>query len=183
MQSFWQRLQSYCSWELLNPLNWSTYEIKMFVSAFFAIMLPVYLFIGLQPVPVANADALPRLEITSINLNTPVATVELTDRQLIAPDMIAGVYAGAENKLFIIGHSSTVFQKLDQVKVGETFTYDNVLYQVKSLETLPKADISMTNILKAEDEATIILMTCAGDPLPNQDATHRLIITATRAAV
>ncbi len=36
----------------------------------------------------------------------------------------------------------------------------------------------MTEILSGASVDTIILMTCAGDSLPNQDATHRLIITA-----
>lgn len=182
MKNFWQQLRNYCSWENLNPLNWSNSEIKMFLSSFFAIMLPIYIFIGLQPVPIANADSLPRLTISSIGLNTPVTTIELANRQLIAPDTIAGVYPSAENKLFIIGHSSTVFQKLDQVKVGDVFIYNNTTYQVKSLETLPKSDISMSQILQPEAEPTLIIMTCAGDPLPDQDATHRLIITATLAA-
>ena len=60
MKNFWQRFKTCCSWENLNPLNWSNGEIKMFLGAFFAIMLPIYIFIGLQPIPTANADSLPR---------------------------------------------------------------------------------------------------------------------------
>lgn len=182
LQRFKNRLKNYWSWENLNPLNWSNQEIKLFLGAFFAIMLPIYIFIGLQPIPTANADSLPHLEIPSISLNTPVASLELTDHQLIAPETIAGVYKSAENKLFIIGHSSTVFKKLDRVKVGETFTYEGKTYQVQELKTLLKSDISMTEILQAEGQETIIIMTCAGSPLPNQDATHRLIVTATLAS-
>ena len=36
----------------------------------------------------------------------------------------------------------------------------------------------MSQLLAPSDRPTLILMTCAGDPLPNQDATHRLIVTA-----
>jgi sortase (surface protein transpeptidase) len=39
----------------------------------------------------------------------------------------------------------------------------------------------MNELLSDAPEKTVIIMTCAGDPLPNQDATHRLIITATLA--
>lgn len=169
------------SWQRLNPFSWSKTEVKMFLVAFLAIMLPVYLFIGFQPAIPADAASYPQLEISSINLKTPVASLELTsDHQLIAPAAIAGVYTQATNKLFIIGHSSTVFKKLNQVNLYDLFTYDNKTYQITDIETLAKADISMREILQAEPEETVIIMTCAGSPLPNQDATHRLIVTATR---
>lgn len=169
------------SWRNLNPLNWSKTEVKMFLIAFLAIMLPVYLFIGLQPAIPADAASYPQLEIPTIDLKTPVASIQLTDEhQLIAPAAIAGIYTQAENKLFIIGHSSTVFKKLDQVQLGDTFTYDTKTYRINSIETLIKSDISMRQILQPEAIETIIIMTCAGQPLPNQDATHRLIVTAVR---
>lgn len=172
MRNFW-------SWRNLNPLNWTNGEIKMFLISFFAIMLPIYIFIGLQPAPIADAASYPQLEISSINLKTPVANIEPTDRQLVAPSTIAGAYQSATNKTFIIGHSSTVFQKLDQIKVNDTFTYNNKTYIVQELKTLLKTDIDMTEILQSESKDTIIIMTCAGESLPNQDATHRLIISAT----
>lgn len=180
MKNFWQRFKACCSWENLNPLNWSNGEIKMFLGAFFAIMLPIYIFIGLQPIPTANADSLPRLDIASINLSTPVTTIELTDdRQLISPATIAGVYEAAENKLFVIGHSSTVFNELHRVKVNDIIEYNGKQYVIRELRTLQKSDINMRQVLQSETEPTIIIMTCAGTPLPNQDATHRLIVTAT----
>ncbi len=180
MKNFWQRFKTCCSWENLNPLNWSNGEIKMFLGAFFAIMLPIYIFIGLQPIPTANADSLPHLDIPSINLSTPITTITLTDgRQLISPATIAGVYEAAENKLFVIGHSSTVFNKLYRVKVNDIIGYNGKQYLIRELRTLQKSDINMGQILQSETEPTIIIMTCAGTPLPNQDATHRLIVTAT----
>lgn len=181
LRQFKERIKHCWSWENLNPFNWSNYEIKMFLASFLSIMLPIYIFIGLQPAPIADAASYPQLEISSIDLKTPVATIELTDHQLIAPATIAGVYQNSTNKAFIIGHSSTVFKKLDQVKVDDTFTYNNHTYVIRELKTLLKADINMTEILRSEAEDTIIIMTCAGTPLPNQDATHRLIITATRS--
>ena len=183
-QSFWARIigkvKSCWSWRSLNPLNWSNDEIKIFIGAFFAIMLPVYIFIGLQPTPSVDAAGYPQLEISSINLKTPVVTLELTGRQLVAPDTIAGVYSNAKNKLFVIGHSSTVFKKLEQIHVDDLIIYNNATYRVQDLKTLRKNDIDMKAILQAEEPETMIIMTCAGEPLPNQDATHRLIVTATR---
>lgn len=173
-----QHVRSFWSWKHLNPFNWSKTEVKMFLVSFLSIMLPIYLFIGLQPAPIANAESLPQLEIPSISLKTPVATIELVDRQLTAPSTIAGVYHSAPNKTFIIGHSSTVFKHLDQVQTNDTFTYDGKLYTISHIETLLKSDINMSDILRAASEDTIIIMTCAGQSLPHQDATHRLIVTA-----
>lgn len=152
----------------------------MFLISFFAIMLPIYIFIGLQPVPIADAASLPKLSIDSINLETPVTTSELINRELTVPDRIAGIYTNAENKLFILGHSSTVFKNLEQVQLHATIIYNDTSYTITSIETLAKSDISMLEILKPEVEETLVIMTCAGTPLPNQDATHRLIVTAVR---
>lgn len=174
----------YCfswSWRRLNPFSWSKTQVKMFLVTFLTIMLPVYLFIGFQPSIPADAASYPQLEIPSIELKTPVASLSLTeDHQLIAPAAIAGIYTQSQNKLFIIGHSSTVFKKLDQVSLHDTFTYNGKTYQITNIETLPKADINMREILQSEPKETIIIMTCAGTPLPGQDATHRLIVTAIR---
>ncbi len=152
----------------------------MFLMSFFAIMLPIYIFIGLQPAPIANASSLPQLAIPSISLTTPVTPVNIVEHEFIVPSQIAGYYTQAENKIFIMGHSSTVFKKLDHIQVGDTINYNNATYLVQSTETLPKAEISMNQILQAETEETLIIMTCAGQPLANQDATHRLIVTATK---
>jgi len=181
MKNFWHQVKAYWSWENLNPLNWSNREIKLFLSAFFAIMLPIYLFIGFQPAPIVNASSLPKLEISSIALETPVTAVTLVEHEFIVPAQIAGYYTEAENKIFIMGHSSTVFKNLDKISTGDAITYREEKYIVQAVETLPKADISMSKILQAEEEETLIIMTCAGEPLPNQDATHRLIVTAIKA--
>lgn len=169
-----------CSWHNLNPLNWSHRAIKVFTVSFFSIMLPIYIFIGLQPILPAEAANYPVLEISSIHLKTPVAPLELTNQQLIAPATIAGSYSHAAHKTLIIGHSSTVFNKLDQARVGDRFEYDGAVFEIQELTTKSKATISMDEILAPAEEDTIIIMTCAGDPLPNQDATHRLLITALR---
>lgn len=172
------RFRSYCSWHALNPLNWSTRTIKVVTATFFTIMLPIYLFIGFMPAPPADAINYPVLSIPSINLDTPVAAVELVDHQLVAPATIAGVYHAAPHKLFLLGHSTTVFQNLHRARLDDQITYDGQTYQITNIITLRKADIDMRALLSVEASDTIVIMTCAGELLDNQDATHRLIVTA-----
>ena len=91
-----------------------------------------------------------------------------------------GSYSNHVNKTFLIGHSSTVFRDLDQANVGDSISYNNVDYRIVDMEVFKKSDISMTEILKAEERDTIVLMTCAGEPVGERDATHRLIVTAVK---
>lgn len=178
LAAFWSSLRSYFSWQALNPLNWSARTVKVVTAAFFTIMLPIYLFIGFLPSTPADALDYPHLSIPSISLDTPVATVELIDHQLTAPATIAGVYRAAPHKLFLLGHSTTVFRDLHRAELGNEFTYDGQTFRITHITTIPKAEISMSTLLKAEEHDTIVIMTCAGELLANQDATHRLIITA-----
>lgn len=157
---------------------WSQRYIKIVLAAIALIVLPIYLYIGMQPAVSLDFSSYPVLEIDTIGLATPVAPVELKDHQLTAPDTIAGVYQQQTNKRLIIGHSSTVFQKLSGVAPGDHFTYDESEYIVTTVKTLAKSEIAMSEILAAETKDTIIIMTCAGESLPNQDATHRLLVTA-----
>lgn len=166
-------------WHYLNPLYWSRRAIRVFAVGFFLIMMPIYVYIGLQPAPITEALEYPSLEINSIGLSAPVAEIEMQDRKLIAPANIAGIYHSARNKHFIIGHSATVFKSLHNVSLSDHLTYDDQEYLVTNIEILEKSSVDMFEILKATDVNTIVIMTCAGDPLPGQDATHRLIITAT----
>ena len=166
--------------ERLNPLNWSIRTIKVVTALFSLIFLPIYLFLGFQPSLPADAANYPVLSIPTIHLETPVAPVELIERELKAPATIAGAYSSQENKILIIGHSSTVFKKLDQILIGDTFIYDNEQYRIQDTSIRTKSDINMSEVLAASGEKTIVIMTCAGTPLPDQDATHRLIITATK---
>ena len=98
--------------------------------------------------------------------------------KLNTPDTIVGSYTRAENKTLLIGHSTTVFQDLDQVKMSDYINYNNKTYQVNDIELLEKSDIDMNDALKTTDKDTIVIMTCAGTLLEGGDATHRLIITA-----
>ncbi len=176
---FYCHFLRYLSWRNANPLCWSTRTVKILTTAFFLIMLPIYFFIGFQSSLPAEAANYPILDVPSISLHTPVAPLELINHQLTAPATIAGAYSQQPNKILIIGHSSTVFRSLDRVTETDTFTYDDLQYRVNTIVTRAKSEIDMTEILSAASTKTIVIMTCAGDPLPNQDATHRLLITAT----
>ena len=118
------------------------------------------------------------LLIPSIDLTSGVTKLELKNNKLDTPDSIVGSYARNTNKTLLIGHSSTVFKNLDQVNVSDTVIYNNIKYAITNVETFKKSDISMSNILKSEEKNTLILMTCAGTPVGEKDATHRLIVTA-----
>lgn len=162
----------------LNPFKWSVRTTKVVTATFFLIALPIYLFIGLQPIPDAEATDYPTIEIPTIRLASPVKPLQVINRELETPDTIAGSYQAEENKILLIGHSSTVFKNLKHLQTSDQISYDQQLYKVVKIETLAKSDISMAKILSTSSTPTIILMTCAGDSLPNQDATHRLIVTA-----
>ena len=163
---------------LLNPFSWGERTIKVVAALFFTVALPVYIYLGFQPNIPADAASYPRLSIAAINLETPVEKLALEGRKLNVPDMIAGSYSSEPKKTLIVGHSSTVFEDLDQLEVGQELVYDDQRYSISGIEVLAKDDISMVEILSETAEDTIVLMTCAGESLPNQDATHRLIITA-----
>lgn len=164
--------------ENLNPFHWSKRTVRVFTALFFMVMLPVYLFIGVQPAISINHADWPELSIASVHLTTPVEPLELVDHQLTAPDRIAGSYSQHENKTLLIGHSSSIFNNLNQLQNGQEIVYNGTTYITRSIETVPKAEIDMADLLSASEVPTLVLMTCAGEPLPNQDATHRLTVIA-----
>lgn len=164
-----------------NPFVWSERLIKIITTVFFAITVPVYLFIGLQPATAVDPAELnyASLNITGINLKTPVQPLSLSDNhELIAPATIAGSFSNHQNKTLIIGHSSTVFKQLNQAKIDNQIIYANSSYTITDITTVEKTKINMNHLLSAANQPTIILMTCAGEPLGGQDYSHRLIITA-----
>ena len=163
-----------------HPRFWSTRVLRWFFALIFIILLPIYLYIGFQPAASLDLTSLPELTVADLNLSTPVQPLELTaEHELIAPANLAGSYQQSPNTILIIGHSSTVFQNLHEAAVGDQLTYAGQTYRITHLETLPKSDIKMSRLLAPSAEPTLVLMTCAGQPLPDQDATHRLILTAT----
>lgn len=120
------------------------------------------------------------LEIPSIELISGVTKLKLKNHKLDTPDSVVGSYSQSLNKTFLIGHSTTVFKDLDQVKINDVIIYNNTEYKITEMGVFRKSDIDMKDILKAEKEDTLVLMTCAGEIINSTDATHRLIITAVK---
>ena len=119
------------------------------------------------------------LNIPSIGLVSDVTTLELENRELKTPDEIVGSFSRSKNKTLLIGHSSTVFQNLNQIRLNDEIFYNNNKYIVKKITIEEKAAVDMSELLMRADRDTLIIMTCAGTNLGNGDATHRLLVTAT----
>lgn len=151
--------------------------MQTFLVLFAVIFTSMFIIVGYQPAP-TDAINYPELNIAAIQLDTTVAPIEPVDRRLDAPATIAGAYSQNNNKTLIIGHSTTVFQDLHKLAIGNTIMYGNRKYTVTKIETLPKSEVNMQSVLASTKRETIVIMTCAGELLENQDATHRLLVTA-----
>ena len=161
-----------------HPFSWSKRTIKVVLTVFYMIAVPAFIMIGLQPAEATNADNLPQLTIPSIGLTSPVEKSTVKDGELSVPDQIVGVYSKHHSKILLFGHSSTVFQHLKDVKVGDSVTYAGKTYHITEITEQKKTDISMKEILSPADIQTVIIMTCSGESLGDGDYTNRLIITA-----
>ena len=163
--------------ELNTGLSCSRKLLGLFWSIVF--LFVIYFVAGMRiPANATHYDISGTLSIPSISLVSDVTMLKKENHSLKTPDTIVGSYSNAENKTLLIGHSSTVFYNLYKVLVGDTISYSGQDFVVTNMEVLLKSDISMDEILKAEKENTIIIMTCAGEDLGGGDATHRLILTA-----
>lgn len=154
------------------------FDFRKIVTICYVVAFAVYLIVGLQPAEARQYTLSGRLDIPSIRLTSDVTTLELNDHKLDTPDTIVGSYSRNVNKTLLIGHSTTVFVNLNGVAAGDTIYYNDDEYTVSKVELFQKEDIDMSKLLKSEERETIVLMTCAGKILDNQDATHRLIVTA-----
>ncbi|MBQ2638683.1 sortase [Candidatus Saccharibacteria bacterium] len=136
--------------------------------------LTTYFFV---PKPV-DASSDERLFIPSIGLVARVENIERQGNTLKSPDYIAGAYFATAHKTVIIGHSSTIFKDLHNIKISDKFNFDNKSYIVKKIEILEKSVIDMNEIVSETEENTLVLMTCYGESLGGQDFSHRFIVTA-----
>ena len=159
--------------ELRKSLDFRKIVIVLYFVAF-----GIYLLVGLAPAEAADLVVATEIEIHAIDLKSDVTMLEMKDHELTTPDDIVGGYTRAKNKTFLVGHSTGVFSRLNQLGVGEEIIYDLVKYTVTKVEILEKSEISMNKLLLPAEKDTIVLMTCAGELLDGGDATHRLIITA-----
>ena len=159
--------------EIGKRLNPRYIFIGLYVVAFL-----IYIVVGLQPAEAVNYQISANLIIPSIDLQSDVTKVKLENHELKTPDKIVGSYSSAENKTLLIGHSSTVFGDLDNTNIGDEIIYDNNRYVINDKYITEKNQIIMSDLLKASDIDTIVIMTCAGEDLGGGDATHRLILIA-----
>lgn len=156
------------------------FDLRIVLTVVYVFLLGIYTLGILNPAGATEIEVSADLRISSIDLDTGVATLHIKDNKLEAPDTIAGSLVSAQNKILIIGHSSTVFTNLNQIGLGDNVDYDYVNYRVVSIETLEKSKVHMDRIMRGEEQETLVLMTCAGEDLGGGDATHRLIVTAVK---
>lgn len=161
-----------------NPFNSSVKFAKLFLTFAYLLVVPIYVIVGLQPATAAKPQSDSNLIIPSINLHSPAQKLTRTGNTLSTPNYLPGFYSEQPNKILLIGHSTTIFQNLHRLQSGAKIIFANRPYKVTQIITKPKQLISMRSILASADRPTLVLMTCAGDPLGHQDYTHRLIITA-----
>ena len=154
------------------------FDFRIVFLSLYMLAFLIYLLVGFLPAEAVNYKIDARLEIPAIGLVSEVTTLDLQERKLNAPDSIVGSYSRAENKTLLIGHSTTAFSSLDKLNLGEEIVYRNKVYRVAGRAMVEKNKISMREILKTEENDTLVLMTCAGELYEDRDASHRLIITA-----
>ena len=140
-----------------------------------------YIFVGLQPAEATSYKISGKLEIPSINLVSDVTTLTLENQKLTTPDNIVGAFSSNKKRTLLMGHSTTVFSRLKDLKIGDEVSYNGEIYIIYDIKTVEKDSIKMVDLLKKTDQTSIVLMTCAGTLYGNQDASHRLIITANKA--
>lgn len=154
-------------------------DLRMVLAGLYVLLLGIYIIVGLQPADATKLEVAAELSIPAIDLTSDVTNLKLNGTKLDTPATIVGSYSQAKNKTLLIGHSTTVFENLNQVQVGDEIDYNGKEYVVKESEILAKAEIDMNELLAEAETDTLVVMTCAGELLGGGDATHRLIITAT----
>ena len=180
-----QRTQALAA-ERANAYAAKRKRILFALLAFYAVFIPTFIWIGFgevkseQTYAVEAQEATEHLAIAKIDLDAPVKQVALQGTKLEVPEQIAGSYTPSENKTLLIGHSSTIFKNLDQLRVGDRIIFNNERFTVTNTEVLEKAEIEMSEILKNEEVHTLVIMTCAGENIGGNDFSHRLIVTATQ---
>jgi LPXTG-site transpeptidase (sortase) family protein len=153
---------------------------KVFASAY-AVVAFSFITIGLQPAEAIDYDISTTINIPSINLVSSVTELKLKDHRLETPDTIVGSYSRRNsNRTLLVGHSTTVFSDLNDIRLGDIVAYGDKVYVVEDITTKDKTSIDMNELLRAEEgeRETLVIMTCAGEIYENGDASHRLLVTA-----
>ena len=159
--------------DLKRHLNPKSVFIGLYVFAFL-----IYIIVGLSPVDASNYDG--SITIPSIDLDSEVTKLSLVDHELKTPDYIVGSFSRNEQKELLIGHSTTVFSDLKDIKLYDQIYYNNSTFEVRMIDMIPKSSVSMYDLLASTEKRSIVLMTCAGQMLDNGDSSHRLIVYAVK---
>ena len=106
--------------ELKKHLNSRVIFVSLYVFAFIA-----YIIYGLQPARAVNNDITASLSIPGISLAADVVNLEVQNGRLDTPDTIVGSYSRNQNKTLLIGHSTTVFSRLHEVRLGDELEYND----------------------------------------------------------
>ena len=156
------------------------WDARVVFTIVYFVCFVAYLLTAFWPAEAKTYAVSSHLVIPSITLSSDVTSLELVEGKLETPDTIVGSFSKAKNKTLLIGHSSTVFTGLKNVKLGDELVYANNKYIIVASEVLLKTDINMDKLLRKAARDTIVIMTCAGEDLGHGDSTHRLILTAIR---
>lgn len=159
--------------EFKKRLSFKNVFIGLYVLSFL-----IYLAIGFLPAKATYLASDSALIIPAINLDAEVVDSELRGGVFEVPEVQVGRFSRAKNKVFLFGHSTTVFSNLDKVNLRDKINYNGKVYHVIKREIVLKNNINMAKLLSQAEKGTIVVMTCAGELLENRDATHRLILTA-----
>ena len=158
-----------------------TFDYRALMATICAAVFTFCVLKYFEPVEAIQYELVGDLNIPSINLDTDVAKLSLVDGKLNTPQNIAGSYSKHTNKTLLIGHANSVFGNLKDVKIGDRIEYQSNTYIIYRSQISEKESISMKELLSKEEKDTIVLMTCCGQMYSDGDASHRLIIFASRA--
>ena len=159
--------------EIKKRLDFRVVIVGLYIFVFLA-----YLLVGFMPAGATNYEISTQLSIPSAGIYSDVTKLSLENHELKTPDTIVGSFSRSDNKTLLIGHSSTVFENLGLAKVGDEIVYNSNIYYIYNIYTIDKSEVDMQQVLREAERDTLVLMTCAGEPIGETDATKRLIIEA-----
>lgn len=162
-------------WQYFSPKTWPRSTQLIAFLVFYALIIPIYLLIGIQPADAAVPSA--SLDIPSLSLHAEVADVAPSGTTLETPAYAVGRYQRHAGTTLLFAHSTTAFSSLSRLKLGATIDYSGARYLVTSISDLEISKINMSSLLETRPVDTIILMTCSGTPSAGKYPS-RLIITA-----
>lgn len=157
-----------------------TFDYRAMMAVICAAVFTFCLLKYFQPVEAIQYYISGILNIPSIRLTSDVATIDLKDGKLDTPTDIVGSYSRHKNSTLLIAHSSTAFSNLTDIVIGDSIEYNGNIYNIYKSQIIEKSAIDMKTLLAEKENDTIILMTCYGQMYADGDASHRLIIFASR---